>query len=109
MDNANEWRTRLPLVFCYNRLQARDPIYTNEMSRLDQDERSVLGLCKWTTHVGLCRTWRYIVMPIPPFLEKRKKKILPFYQRECLLTRLPHIKRIRLGSMRSSHLPFEMH
>jgi len=31
-----------------------------------------------------------------------------FTKRECLLTKLPHLKCIRLGSVRSSHLPFEM-
>jgi len=29
--------------------------------------------------------------------------------RKCLLTRLPHLKCIRLGSVRSSHPPFKMH
>ena len=29
------------------------------------------------------------------------------FKRECLLTRLPHLKWIRLGSVRSSHLPFK--
>jgi len=28
---------------------------------------------------------------------------------ECLLTRLPHLKCFSLFSVRSSHLPFEMH
>ena len=35
--------------------------------------------------------------------EEEKKKS------ECLLTRLPHLKCIRLGSVRSSLLPFKMH
>jgi len=30
-------------------------------------------------------------------------------ERECLLTRLSLLKRIRLGSVRSSHLPLKMH
>jgi len=30
-------------------------------------------------------------------------------QRDYLLTRLPHLKCIRLGSVRASHLPFKMH
>ena len=28
--------------------------------------------------------------------------------RDCLLTRLPHLKFIKLGSLRLSHLPFKM-
>jgi len=36
-----------------------------------------------------------------------KKKVIQ--RRECLLTRLPPLKCIMLGSMRSSHLPFKMH
>jgi len=38
--------------------------------------------------------------------ELRKKYV---NNRECLLTRLPHLKCITLGSVRSSHLPFGMH
>jgi len=34
---------------------------------------------------------------------------MSFQETECLLTRLPQIKCIRLGSVRSSLLPFKMH
>jgi len=35
--------------------------------------------------------------------------LLGILRRECLLTRLPHLKCIRLGYVGSSHLAFKMH